>query len=160
MGAQTNVLYQQTRHVLAGNTVWASIKASIAPVGEGFARGMPIRGNALAAGRAGDDAADDGAGGIAVAKGADGRPHRLFEIVEMPGGAPEREGHGVLARHPAAVAERLRGNGDRSVRRQIAGALNAGCHRALRHMRQDRVEEGREVSEGGAFDGTAGEGSR
>src|SRR5689334_17867267 len=127
MGTQTNALYQQTRQVFAGNVV----RTSIAPVREGFTRGTPVRGDALAAGRARDDAADDGAGGIPVAKGAHRRPHRLLVIVEMPGGAPERERDGILAGDVATVAERLCGSGNRSVWRQIAGALDARCHRAL-----------------------------
>src|SRR5689334_3281503 len=111
MGAQTNALYQQTERVLAGNIV----RASIAPVGEGFARRAPLRGDALAARRAGDDAADNGTGGVAVAQRAHGRPHRLLETVEMPRGAPEGERNGILAGDAAAVAKRLCGSGDGSV---------------------------------------------
>src|SRR6516164_2853351 len=55
----------------------------------------PLSRNGGVAGDEGDDAADDGAGGVAVAEAGDGGPEGFGVVVEVAGGAPEGEGDGV-----------------------------------------------------------------
>src|SRR5436190_12626378 len=57
------------------------------PFRQGFAVAEPGVGDAVGGGE-GDDAAGDGAGGVAVAETADGQPERLFVVVEVRAGAP------------------------------------------------------------------------
>ena len=79
------------------------------PRGNRFTRLEPRLRDTFESGGHGDDASDDGAGGVAVAETADGGPERILIVVEMVSGSPQAERDCVLGGDPRAISENSNG---------------------------------------------------
>ena len=112
---------------------------------------MPLPRKTRVTGTEDDDAADDGTGGIAIAKRADGLPGGFLVAVGPGGGAPESEGDGVCRGGAAAVAEMMAGLQGRAFRWERGGPKAAVANGAGRWVGSDAVEGLRSGWGGGAL---------
>jgi hypothetical protein len=93
-----------------------------------LARGAHGRGDARDTHAARDDAAHDGARGVAVAERGHRLPQRLFVVVGVTTDQPAAERHRVPRRDARAVAEALRGQRHAALAERLTRLLDALTH--------------------------------